>query len=53
MKCDVGPCRREARVFVTFSASGATTPYCDWHAYDRQGNLRWSSEAVAATERIS
>jgi hypothetical protein len=46
VKCDVVGCRRDAVVLVIFRHGSRSWPYCQFHGFDKRGQLRWRSNVV-------
>lgn len=46
MKCNIACCSRDAVVLITFRYGRKSHPFCQFHAYDRVGKLRWGTRAV-------
>jgi hypothetical protein len=53
-RCNVAICGRNATILVTFRHSpDRPYPYCDFHAINRRGEVRWGPIAVTAAHRIT
>ena len=53
-RCHVAICNRVATIEVTFRFSpDHPYPYCDFHAINRRGEVRWGPYNVTAAHKIT